>query len=316
MTVVAPLAFGLSGVAPAQAHVPSAPSPSAVADVAEETAANGEPLTAADRDLLVKVRLAGLWENPAGRMAAKKGVSARVRQIGPMIASQHTQLDALVVKAAAEVGVELPDAPNADQQHWLDEMAAASGEEFDQIFVDRLRAAHGKVFPVIANVRSGTRNSVVRSLAQSANDFVLTHLTLLESTDLVDFSTLPQPPQPSAAASGSSGATGDVAGTQLAALSRSAGGLTVPVLVLLGVLALVVRLARRVRRTPRRTAARRYPAPVTPTAPPPYRRRGPSDWRESWGPDGGDRPWAELTYAEPDGTGPMRQAPHQNRPRY
>jgi predicted outer membrane protein len=158
-----------------------------------------EPLTAADRDLVVKVRLAGLWEMQAGQMAATKGVNPRVREIGAMIRSQHIQLDALDVQAANELGITLPNEPNSDQKGWLAEMRAASGAQFDHVFVDRLRAAHGKVFSVIAGVRAGTHNTVVRQLAQSSNGFVLTHLTLLESTGLVDFGKLPAAPAPAAA---------------------------------------------------------------------------------------------------------------------
>lgn len=155
-----------------------------------------EPLTAADRDLLIKVRLAGLWEMPAGRKAAEKGVSPRVREVGEMIRSQHRQLDALVVQAAAEVGVPLPDEPERNQKSWLEEMDAASGTQFDYVFVDRLRDAHGKVWPVIASVRVGTRNAVVRQFAEAASDYVLTHIKLLESTGLVDYTSLPVPPAP------------------------------------------------------------------------------------------------------------------------
>lgn len=151
------------------------------------------PVTNADRDLLVKVRLAGLWEIPAGRMAAEKGASPRVREIGAEIAEQHVELDRQTVEAAKKLNVPIPAKPNSDQQGWLREMQRASGAEFDQIFVDRLRQAHGAVFPAIATVRSGTRNDVVRELASSANDFVLNHLTLLESTGLVDYGSLPLP---------------------------------------------------------------------------------------------------------------------------
>ncbi|GAA4459020.1 DUF4142 domain-containing protein [Phytohabitans houttuyneae] len=166
--------------------------PMAAAQAAPDT-----PLTAADKNLLSAVRLAGLWEMPAGNMAAEKGGRVRVRQVGAEISKQHSQLDRLVVDAANKLNYRLPDEPNSDQQKWLAEMEEAkAGADFDQIFVDRLRAAHGKVFPVIAGVRTGTRNDVVRKLAQDANGFVLTHLTLLESTGLVKYSELPLPPEP------------------------------------------------------------------------------------------------------------------------
>jgi predicted outer membrane protein len=159
------------------------------------------PVTAADRDLVVKVRLAGLWEIPAGRMAVQKGVNARVREIGQMIAGQHMALDELARDAAAKLGVPLPDEPNADQKVWLAEMERATGAEFDQVFIDRLRSAHGKIFPVIGQVRSGTRNDYVRKLAQESNQFVLTHLTLLESSGLVDYEALPPLEDPAPAGS-------------------------------------------------------------------------------------------------------------------
>lgn len=168
-------------------------SPAAEGGSTAESAVGAGPVTNADRDLLVKVRLAGLWEMPAGRMAAEKGASPRVREIGTEIAAQHEELDRLTVDAAKRINVPLPDKPNSEQQGWLQEMQRASGAEFDQIFVDRLRAAHGSVFPAIATVRAGTRNDVVRELASAANDFVLNHLDLLESTGLVDYGSLPLP---------------------------------------------------------------------------------------------------------------------------
>jgi predicted outer membrane protein len=169
----------------------------ALALAAPAAAASAQPagpaqLGASDLALLNGVRLAGLWEMPAGQMASERGSSQRVREVGAEIAAQHADLDQLVVDAANKLGVQLPTQPNADQQKWLNEMrGAASDREFDRIFVERLRAAHGKIFPVIGAVRSGTRNETVRQLAQDANRFVLTHMTLLESTGLVRYAELP-----------------------------------------------------------------------------------------------------------------------------
>lgn len=147
-------------------------------------------LTANDKDFVIKVRLAGLWEIPAGEMAQDLSESARIKRIGQDIADQHRELDKLARDAAAKLKIDLPDEPNEDQQGWLDEMESAQGEEFDQIYIDRLRAAHGKIFPAIANIRASTENDTVRKLAQQANQFVMTHMTLLESSRLVDFSDL------------------------------------------------------------------------------------------------------------------------------
>ncbi|XVU22978.1 DUF4142 domain-containing protein [Actinoplanes sp. CA-054009] len=165
------------------------------------TDTNEGEITAADKDLVVKVRLAGLWEIPAGQMAQEKSSNPRIRQIGKSIADQHVVLDKLDKAAARKLGIKLPDKPNADQQGWLGEMRDAEGEEFDRIYIDRLRAAHGKIFPAIATIRSSTRNDTVRKLAQQANQFVATHMTLLESSGIVDFQELPTAPPPAPATS-------------------------------------------------------------------------------------------------------------------
>ncbi|MBB4764413.1 DUF4142 domain-containing protein [Amorphoplanes digitatis] len=159
-------------------------------------------ISEADQDFTVKVRLAGLWEIPAGEMAQEKSNDPRIKAIGRDIAAQHGVLDKLVRDAAKKLDVDLPNKPNADQQKWLSEMREAEGEEFDQIYIDRLRAAHGKIFPAIATIRASTRNDTVRKLAQRTNQFVMTHMTLLESSGIVDFAGLPTAPPPAAATTG------------------------------------------------------------------------------------------------------------------
>ncbi|MEV4813507.1 DUF4142 domain-containing protein [Micromonospora avicenniae] len=151
----------------------------------------GQQLNAADMTLLNGVRLAGLWEMPAGQMAAEKGQSAKVREIGAGIAGEHQVLDQLVVDAANKLRTSIPSEPTDEQKGWLKELQNASGARFDQIFVTRLRVAHGKIFPVIGAVRASTRDATVRKLCDDANRFVLHHMQMLESTGLVRWPELP-----------------------------------------------------------------------------------------------------------------------------
>src|SRR5262245_59311700 len=73
------------------------------------------PLGPADRDFLVRVRQAGLWEGPAGDMAQDRSASPRVKEVGHHLHEDHAALDTQVRAAAAKVGVELPDNPTAEQ---------------------------------------------------------------------------------------------------------------------------------------------------------------------------------------------------------
>ncbi|MGA4838977.1 DUF4142 domain-containing protein [Streptomyces sp. G45] len=145
------------------------------------------PLSATDRDFLVKVRLAGLWEIPAGQQAVERAPTKAVKDAGDHLIVGHTDLDRRVRGVAAQLGVELPNQPTEQQQGWLRELTAARGLTYQRTFANRLRVAHGKVFALIAQVRDGTRNSLVRQLATDANQTVLDHITMLEGTGLVDF---------------------------------------------------------------------------------------------------------------------------------
>ncbi|MBT2386394.1 DUF4142 domain-containing protein [Streptomyces sp. ISL-11] len=153
------------------------------------------PLTPLDRDFVRKVRLAGLWEKPAGRLAQERGTVESVRIAGEHLVGGHSELDRRSLDAGRDLGITMPDRPNAQQQGWLDRMDAARGTEFDRTFAELVRTAHGKVFGLVALVRDRTGNSVVRELATRANAVVLDHITVLENTGLSGVPrTSPQPP--------------------------------------------------------------------------------------------------------------------------
>ena len=150
------------------------------------------PLSAQDRDFVVKVRLAGLWELPAGEMAEQKGTTAAVRTAGQHLVDGHISLDAHVRSVATQLNVPIPNQPNDQQRQWLATLSAAQGQDFDREFANIVRLAHGRVFSVVAQVRAATQNTLVRDLADDANTTVLDHIKVLEATGYVDFSTLAQ----------------------------------------------------------------------------------------------------------------------------
>lgn len=148
------------------------------------------PLSQADRDFVTKVRLAGLWELPAGQLAETKGTTEAVRAAGRHLVAGHTSLDAHALIVATRLGLPLPNEPNEQQKQWLTTLSTAQGQDFDREFANILRLAHGRVFSVVAQVRAGTQNSLVRDLADDADTTVLDHIRMLEATGYVDFAAL------------------------------------------------------------------------------------------------------------------------------
>ncbi|KUO14784.1 DUF4142 domain-containing protein [Streptomyces dysideae] len=145
------------------------------------------PLTEADRDFVVKVRAAGLWEHPLGLMAMERGTTAAMKEAGEHLVVGHARLDATCRKIAPELGVILPNQASPQQQQFVATVDSKTGKEFDSTSVAIMRVTHGQIFPTIAKIRASTQNTLVRQLADQANDTVLDHITVLEKTGLVNY---------------------------------------------------------------------------------------------------------------------------------
>lgn len=250
------------------------------------------PLGPADRDLLQKVRLAGLWEAPTGQQAQQQATSPAVKEVGGHLAGEHAQLDVAARETADKLGVLLPSRPSDQQLGWMNQISGLTGSDYDRTFVQLVRAAHGSVLPLIAQVRAGTRNELMRQFADTCEQYVGRHIGYLESTGLVDYSALPEPPAP-------------------AASGLSPAGVIVPALVVLGALLAAIGLLTTLRRgarpdgrgpdllhRPLRALAGRaiIPAP----RPVPDSERIPDGARPMPGRPTGPDPWDELGNAPPD----------------
>ncbi|MER5434654.1 DUF4142 domain-containing protein [Streptomyces sp. NPDC002588] len=145
------------------------------------------PLTEGDRDFVVKVRAAGLWEYPVGQIGLQKGTSKAVLTASQHLIDGHAALDTTCRKIAPMLNVTLPDVASPQQEGFVTQLKSETGKQFDADFANILRMTHGSIFNTVAKIRSTTKNSLVRALADQANDTVLDHITVMEKTGLVDF---------------------------------------------------------------------------------------------------------------------------------
>jgi predicted outer membrane protein len=182
------------------------------------------PLGASDRDMLIKVRQANLWEAPVAEQAAQRATSPAVREVARKIAVEHAQLDGDLRVVAGKLNLPLPSQPSDQQKVWMAEITGASPPNYDKTFVNIVRSAHGEVMPLVEGVRSGTQNELVRQFAIEAAQFIGRHMGYLESTGLVDYALFPPSTAP-------------------VARLTSIGGYDVPITVVLFVIAVLVSAA-------------------------------------------------------------------------
>jgi len=152
------------------------------------------PLGPADRDVIVRVRQAALWEIPVARQAQRSAARPDTRRALAEVARRHAGLDLLNRQVAARLNVPLPARPSAEQQSWMSEITGKSGNDYDRTAVARMRMAQGLLYAELGAVRASTRNTLVREFAQRAQPFVDRQMRQLETTGFVTGDTLPDPP--------------------------------------------------------------------------------------------------------------------------
>ncbi|CAM5503534.1 hypothetical protein SVIOM342S_00831 [Streptomyces violaceorubidus] len=103
------------------------------------------PLTEADRDFVVKVRAAGLWEYPLGEMVMKRGTTKAMKTAGEHLVVGHAGLDAMCREISPELGITLPNRASPQQEGFVATVDAKTGKEFDSSAVNIMRVTHGQI---------------------------------------------------------------------------------------------------------------------------------------------------------------------------
>jgi putative membrane protein len=133
-----------------------------------------------DRTFLRRAHQSNLAEIQAGRLAQQKAASASVRDMGARLVSDHTRLDAQLRPVADQLGVDLPDQPNAMQRRVAAELAAKRGAAFDRAWLAAMIAGHRRALADgRAELQAGSSEQV-QSLARSAAPVIRGHLTMLQ----------------------------------------------------------------------------------------------------------------------------------------
>src|SRR3712207_4098106 len=98
------------------------------------TAASAAP-SEQDTTYMQAAHQSNLAEIATGRLAQQKAASQEVKGLGARWVEDHTRLDSALQDAAAALNVDLPDAPNAEQRALARRYEAASGEQFDALWI-------------------------------------------------------------------------------------------------------------------------------------------------------------------------------------
>ena len=137
-------------------------------------AAPATPTTAAE--FATAVAASDLYEIESGKLAQEKGTSAAVKDFGTKLQADHSKSTTDLKAAAAQANVQVSPALDGEKQGMLDQLTAASGAEFDRLFINQQKTAHQKALATLQGYATGGDNEALKAFAQKATAIVQAHL--------------------------------------------------------------------------------------------------------------------------------------------
>ncbi len=148
---------------------------------ASPTGSASSAASAQDAQFLQQAHQTNLAEIAAGHLAQQKGNSQTVKNLGAKFVTDHTKLDQSVKTVAQNLGVSLPQAPNAHQQAVAAKLKAVSGSQFDTLFVTTQLAGHTQAMQAgQTEIEKGSNPQAVK-VARDSAPVIASHHQALES---------------------------------------------------------------------------------------------------------------------------------------
>jgi putative membrane protein len=156
--------------------------PTAVLAVSAAVPMAHAAVPAQDRDFLIAAHQGNLAEIESAQpsLLGRPGVCAAIRDMGPMLITDHTRLDAAGGQVAMRDGVMLPTMPTAAQARQLRATAAMNGAQFNRSWLAMERAWHEQTLNAVRHEIAVGQSRDVQDAARTALPVVQRHLSMIQ----------------------------------------------------------------------------------------------------------------------------------------
>jgi putative membrane protein len=116
-----------------------------------------------------------------GKLAEQKGSSPAVREFGARMVKDHTRLFNELASVAKSIGLTVPTALSAEQQHEYAELSKLSGSNFDKQYIDLMVKVHTADLTAFQNAETTVENPKLKEAISTAIPVIQEHLTMAKS---------------------------------------------------------------------------------------------------------------------------------------
>src|SRR5215207_7791198 len=112
-----------------------------------------------DRNFTVMAAIANTAEVDAGQLAATKATDGGIRAYGQMMVADHGPAQAELKTIAAGLGLRAPDSLDAEHVALKAQLMAATGRQFDSLYIHSMVKDHQKAIDLFTNEKNQGNNN-------------------------------------------------------------------------------------------------------------------------------------------------------------
>lgn len=130
----------------------------------------------ADKTFVLDAASGGMMEVELGKMAATNASSAKVKEFGKMMVTDHTKANTELKAVAGKKNITVPAAPAEKQQMHIDDLKAKKGADFDKAYVDMMVDDHKEDISKFEDESKNGKDPDVKAFASKTLPVLNKHL--------------------------------------------------------------------------------------------------------------------------------------------
>jgi putative membrane protein len=147
----------------------------------DSNAMSANTSNAPDGDFILEAASGGLMEVELGRYASTNAASARVKEFGRMMVTDHTKANTQLKAIAGKKNVTLPAAPTGKHQTHISDLTAKKGADFDKSYVAMMVDDHKEDVSKFQEEAKNGKDPDVKAFASATLPILQKHLKSIQA---------------------------------------------------------------------------------------------------------------------------------------
>lgn len=140
----------------------------------------GQTAPADDVSFVQKAAVAGMTEVEASKVALEKSTDANIRGFAQHMIDDHTKAGDALKAAAAQEGLSVPNALDAEHKQLIDRLSGLSSATFDQAYKTQMLTDHKEAVALFSNESRNTAQTAVDKFAAETLPTLQSHLKMAQ----------------------------------------------------------------------------------------------------------------------------------------